>query len=187
MPRATRGGFRRLFEENLARLVDPVALHETIARLESDGLLSAAAAAELRRRLPETLEQSAYVLRHLAAHLAIGAIFAFDLIPLPLGTIGRVLWVIGNRVYESLRGDRERARVHSLGVLFIAAIPWLGYAAYLLPLRRASDEAAYLHANHLSYTRSGCAVETLLATKPRVVRRMAAWLVPSLAQADLRC
>jgi hypothetical protein len=186
MPRATRSSFRQLFEDNLSRLADPVALSATIARLEADGLLSESAAEDLRCELPETLEKSAYVLRHLAAHLAIGAIFAFDLIPLPLGTIGRVLWVMGNRFYESTLGTRERARVHSLGVLGIAAIPWLGYAAYLLPLRRASDEAAYLYANHLSYTRRGSAAETLLATKPPFVRRMASWLIPSLAKADLR-
>jgi len=187
MPRATRSGLRQLFEENLSRLADPAGLHATIDRLEADGLLSEAEAAELRRGLPETLEKSAYVLRHLAAHLAIGAIFAFDLIPLPLGTIGRVLWVMGSRLYESILGTRQRARVHSLGVLGIAAIPWLGYAAYLLPLRRASDEAAYLYANHLSYARKGCALEALLATKPLFVRRMAAWLVPSLAETSLRC
>jgi len=134
--------------------------------------------ARLSASLEEQLEGSRYILGHLGAHLVIGATFAFDLVPLPLGVITRVAWVGGNRVVESLRGRFERARVHSLGVLLIAAIPWIGYAAYLLPLRKRSSELAFMLANHTWLARTGRSYEDYLATMHSPVRRLGRWLVP---------
>ncbi|MGH7289414.1 MAG: hypothetical protein ACREI8_15500, partial [Myxococcota bacterium] len=94
-------------------------------------------------------------------------------------TLSRVLWVLGSRAYESLFGTRERARVHSLGVLLIAAIPLAGYGAYLLPLRRESEAAAFLFANHSCYALLGSNAETCIARCPRWLRPFARWLVPA--------
>jgi hypothetical protein len=124
------------------------------------------------------MSESAYVLRHLGSHVAIGVIFAFDLVPLPLGTVGRVLWVAGNRVYESLLGSSERAQVHSLKVLLVAAIPWIGYGAYLMPLRRESPFLTWFFAQHLSYRLYDMSFEEFVAGKPRFIRRAGDWLVP---------
>ena len=106
--------------------------------------------------------------------------FAFDLVPLPLGTISRVSWVAGSRLIEQLRGNAGRARVHSLAVFLVAAIPLLGYAAYLLPLRRQSTELAFVLANHTWLVRTGRTYEQFVANTYRPVRRVARWLVPSL-------
>lgn len=81
--------------------------------------------------------------------------------------------MIGNRVYETLRGDEERKRVHSLRVLAAAAIPWVGYFAYLTPLRTQSEQAFYLFANHVAYSHSDRSLEEYLRTKPRFIRRIA--------------
>ncbi len=178
MSRSRRQRLREAIGERQRWLLDPSALGATIERLRSDEMLSDAEAAELQETLPLTITRSAYVLRNLAAHLAIGVVFAFDVIPLPIGTVARVTWVVGNRVYETLFGSRERARVHSLPVMAIAAIPWFGYAAYLLPLRRASDEAAYLVANHLCYSSRGCSVSELVSSRSKLVQRLTAWLAP---------
>ena len=174
--------FRASTEQRLAGLIDPDELHETIRRLHEDGALSLRQSEDLRAALPDALDRSRYILRNLAAHLAIGAIFAFDAIPLPLGTICRVTWVAGNRLYETLRGTHERAGVHSLPVFLIAAIPLAGYGAYVLPLRRESEEAAYVLANHLSYARAGRNVDEMVSGKPRIVRWLARLVVPTLSE-----
>ena len=159
------------------QVVDPEALVGTLERLSADGAISQEHAAVLRSELPSQIEKSRYVLSHLGAHLGIAAVFAFDLIPLPLGTISRVLWVAGNRVVEQVRGNLERARLHSLPVLLIAAIPLLGYSAYLLPLRRQSRDLTFLMANHAWLVRTDRTYEQFVASSSRPVRRVARWLV----------
>lgn len=147
-------------------------LRATIVRLLAEGHLTETEAARMERELPETLKSSAYVLRHLAVHWAMAAIFAVDFVPF-LGTISRVLWVAGNRVGETCCGRWERASVHSLPVLGIAAIPWVGYFAYLIPLRSRSPDAAFLYANHFTYSRSNCALPTYLERRPKWI----GWMV----------
>ncbi len=147
-------------------------LRITIQRLHADGHLTEDQAERMQRDLPTTLHSSAYVLRHLTAHWAIGAVFAFDIVPLPLGTMARVCWVIGSRVVETCCGRWDRAAVHSLPVLGMAAIPVAGYFAYLIPLQSRSADAAFLYANHFTYTRSNCALSVYLERKPRWIRWM---------------
>jgi hypothetical protein len=154
-------------------------LERTIARLGDDGLLTQEEAGRLHEELPRVLAESGYVLRHLGAHAAIASVFLFDVVPLPLGTVCRVLWVAGSRVYETLLGSPERARVHSLLVLGIAAIPGLGYAAYLVALRKQSERAAFLFANHMSYSLFGAPSEVLIARSPRTLRGIARRLLPA--------
>jgi hypothetical protein len=147
-------------------------LRESIERLRQDGCLSVSEAERLQLSLPELLRNSHYVLRHLGAHFAVGVIFAFDFLPLPMGMISRGLWVIGNRIYETVRGHREEAAVHSLPVFGVALVPFVGYFAYLIPLRARNADAAYLFANHLTYLRSGCSLEAYLAKKPAWLGRL---------------
>ena len=169
---------RRIIDEQKRRLLNEEELRRTIDRLAADGELAEARADALRASLADTLQRSEYVLKHLGVHLGIGAIFAFDAIPLPLGTVSRTLWVAGSRVYEVFRRAPERARVHSLGVLLIAAIPLFGYLAYVFKLRQVSEDAAYLYANHVAYARRGSSLSNLLKSKPRLFTQVAGWLVP---------
>ncbi len=147
-------------------------LRATIARLLAEGHLTETEAARMQRDLSATLKNSAYILRHLGVHWAMAAIFAVDFVPL-LGTISRVVWVAGNRVVETCCGRWDRASVHSLPVLGIAAIPWVGYFAYLIPLRARSPDAAFLYANHFTYSRSNCALPTYLERRPKWI----GWMV----------
>ncbi len=148
-------------------------IEATIDRLVEESRLGAGDAERLRAELPEVLARSEYVLFNLGVHLSIGALFAFDIIPLPMGTISRCVWVAGNRAYLEVRRDPRR-KIHSIGVLGISAIPWLGYFAYLLPLKRVNEDAAYLFANHLTYHRSGVSLEEYLEGRrgAEVVRRI---------------
>jgi hypothetical protein len=161
--------------------IDEPHLRETIDRLEADGELSTDDAERLRAALPELVAQSAYILRHLGAHLTIGVIFAFDVVPLPLGSLSRGMWVLSSRLYEQVRGTRERAQVHSLTVLGVSLIPFAGYFAYLIPLRSANADAAFLYANHVSYRRSGQSLSVYLSRKPRWMQRLVRWTVSATA------
>jgi protein-S-isoprenylcysteine O-methyltransferase Ste14 len=180
--------FRRLrtsLEDSRAtsrRLLSPAAFAATLERLEGEGRLPSEETRRLAERLPDLTSRSRYVLGHLGAHLTIGVIFAFDVVPLPLGTIARVFWVAGSRVTETVRGASERARIHSATVLLVAAVPWVGYAAYLIPLRRESPEIAWLGAQQISYSLYDVCFDEYVASKPRAVRRIAAWVVPPLPQ-----
>jgi len=157
--------------------IDEPQLRATIDRLQSEGELSPADAERLRAALPEVVAQSGYILRHLGAHLTIGVIFAFDVVPLPLGSLARGVWVLSSRLYEQVRGTRDRARVHSLTVLGVSLVPFVGYFAYLIPLRTANAEAAFLYANHVSYRRSGQSLSVYLSRKPRWMQRLVRWTV----------
>lgn len=177
-----RSGLRQRIERSLAeaesRLLDEEALRATLNRLVEDDALPAHLATQVRASIDGQLDASRYVLKHLGAHLAIGVVFAFDMFPLPLGTIARVSWVAGSRVVETLRRNRARAKVHSVGVLVIAAVPWVGYAAYLLPLRRRSGELAFVLANHMWLERTGRTYERFLSDAPSPLRSLGRWLVP---------
>ncbi|HEU4427733.1 MAG TPA: hypothetical protein VFT98_03180 [Myxococcota bacterium] len=160
--------------------MDADALAQTLERLSAEGAISGASAAALRARLPGHVERSRYVIGQLGVHLGFAAVFALDFVPLPLGTVSRVAWVAGSRVVEELRGNASRARVHSMAVLLIAAIPFLGYGAYLLPLRRQSTELVFVLANHTWLARTGRTYEQFVASTYPPVRRVARWLVPPL-------
>ena len=164
-------------------LLQPPGLERTLARLADEGLLTRVEAAALHEELPRLLAESGYVLRHLGAHAAIASVFLLDVVPLPLGTACRVLWVAGSRVWETLFGTPARARIHSLPVLLVAAIPGLGYAAYLLPLRRENETAAFLFANHMSYALFDTPAEALVARSPRPLRSVARKLLPGRPRA----
>ena len=153
-------------------------LQATIGKLQDAATISSSQAEHLAQHVPLQFNQSKYVLKNLAGHLSIGVIFAFDVIPLPLGTIARVSWVAVARILETIKGNVERARLHSLGVFLIAAIPWFGYAAYLLPLRKHSRELAYVMANHSWIERTGEAYESFVLSKPTPISKFARWLVP---------
>jgi hypothetical protein len=64
-------------------------------------------------------------------------------------------------------------------VLGLAALPIVGYAAYLLPLRRQSEAAAFLFANHVSYALFEAPTGALVARSPRPLRGLARRLLPT--------
>lgn len=153
-------------------LTDRASIESTVNRLVDDGLLPPDKGVFLKRNLSDIIRQSRYVLLNLGAHMAMGAIFAFDIIPLPMGVISRVVWVLGNRIYSEVRRDDEKRKVHSVTVLMVSAIPWVGYFAYTLPLRRVSEDAAYLYANHVTYVRRSASLVGYIQGKPAIVRRI---------------
>ncbi len=164
--------------EGREQLFNPASYDGTLDYLLKNNNVTITEAEWLRQQLSHQIDDSRYILNNLGAHLGIGIVFAFDLIPLPLGTIGRVSWVAGARVLETYRRNVEKARVHSIGVFLIAALPWFGYAAYLLPLRRDAAELAFVLANHTWVNRTGYSYEEFIANRSRLGQRFCRWLVP---------
>ena len=116
-------------------------------------------------RLPAQLDKSRYVLGHLGAHLGIAAVFAFHLVPLPLGTVSRISWVAAE-VDSPSNSAVVLGRSCSLPKWRCSssrAVPFLGYGAYLLPLRRESSELAFVLANHTWLVRTGRTYEEFVS------------------------
>lgn len=143
---------------------------KTIERLVEEGHLTKERASVLKNSLPDKIKKSEYVLYNLAVHLGIQAIFAFDLIPIPIGTISRFSWVLGNRVYYTIKGDKEKKDIHSGKVLLVSAIPFVGWIAYTIPLKQVSEDLCYVYANHITYLRKNKSLESYLENKPRFIR-----------------
>ena len=157
--------FRHLF-------ADRDRIESTVSRLVDEKLIPPDKGDFLKRNLSDTIGKSRYILLNLGAHMTIGAIFSFDIIPLPMGTISRVLWVLGNRIHSEVKRDSEKRKVHSVSVLIVSAVPWIGYFAYTLPLKRVNEDAAYLYANHITYARKNVSLVRYIDGKPAIIRKV---------------
>lgn len=161
-------------------------LEESIARLVADGELSPDQAARLGESIKTSGSETRYIIGHLCVHLAIG-LGTPDFI-LPLGSIGRPLWVVGSRVVELFRRNPLGPKVHTAWVVLVAAIPWAGNFAYLIPLHATNADAPYLYANHISYLRTGTSLEQSLKKQPewrqRQLRRLLGFALKPSATED---
>lgn len=165
------------------KLTNKELIGKTIERLVEEGYLSQKRASVLRNSLPDKIKKSEYVLHNLAVHLGIQAIFAFDIIPIPIGTISRFSWALGNRIYYTIKNNKEKKDIHSYKVLFVSAIPFIGWIAYTIPLKQESEDLCYVYANHVTYLRKNKSLESYLENKPRFIREpLRKFLIPK----DLR-
>ena len=96
------------------------ALSRSVERMRAEALISHEEQQVITGQLTTDLEDARYILKHLGAHLAIGGFRYATMIPLPVGTLGRPSWVLAWRVIETVKGNRDRASVHSLQVLLFA-------------------------------------------------------------------
>ena len=162
--------FKNNFSEVKDRFTKKKDIELCINRLIRDGCLSPEKGSLIKENLSTSINESKYILFNLGAHMSIGAVFAFDLIPLPLGTISRVLWVMGNRIYIEVKRDKEKRKIHSLPVLLVSLVPLIGYFAYTLPLKKYNEDFAYVYANQIAYMRKEVSLVKYLEGKPRIVK-----------------
>ena len=135
----------------------------------------------INSHLEEWVADSKYILLNLGVHLAMG-FFRFTALPfpLPIGSTVRPIWVMANRMYCNLRLDWHRKRVHSIPVLLFSIIPFVGYFAYTIPLKKKSEYLTYLYAEHISYMLWEKTLEGRLRGVPRLIKKIAyALLVPA--------
>ncbi len=156
-------------------------LRETITRMSTDGKLSKERQDYILLHLEEWVADSKYILLNLGVHIGMGFVrFTVMPFPLPIGSTLRALWVMGNRMYCNLRWDMHRKKVHSIPVLLFAIIPFLGYFAYTIPLRKKSEYLTYLYAQHISYMLYDKTLEQKLRKVPRPIKKIVyALLVPA--------
>lgn len=156
-------------------------LRETIARMSQEGILTKDREAYVNSHLEEWVLDSKYILLNLGIHISIGLIrFTAIPLPLPIGSTLRALWVMVNRLYYGLKRDMHRKRIHSFPVFFFAAIPFLGYFAYTIPLKAKSEYLTYLYAQHISYKLYNKTLEEKLKKTPTFIKKAScAFLVPA--------
>ncbi len=173
---------KRKFRE---KLMDKELLEETINKLVGEGYLLEERSLVIKNSLPEKIKQSEYVLGNLAVHAFCGAIFAFDIIPLPLGSISRGSWVAVNRAYYQIRRNKEKKEIHSGKVFLFSLVPWVGSLAYTIPLKQISEDLCYVYANHITYLRKNKSLEAYLEDKPKFIKGiMNNLLIPKYLRRD---
>ena len=125
-------------------------------------------------------ERKDFILLNLGVHLGIGLVrFTVTPFPVPIGSILRPLWVMANRMYCNLKWDMHRKKTHSIAVLLFSFIPFLGFFAYTIPLKKKSKYLSYLYAEHIAYELYNTALEDKLAKVPKLIRKIGyALLVP---------
>lgn len=162
-------------------------LRETTAKMLADGKIGKEREEYINSHLDEWVEDSKYILLNLGVHIGMGFVrFTAIPLPLPIGSTLRVLWVMGNRMYCNLKWDMRRKRIHSFPVLFFAAIPFLGYFAYTIPLKKKSEYLTYLYTQHISYMLYNKTFEEKLKKAPRIVKKISyTLLVPSELQENI--
>ena len=148
-------------------------LQETLVRMTAEGKISSEKKQYIDSNLEEWVADSKYILLNLGVHIGIGFVrFTAMPLPLPIGSTLRPLWVMANRMYCNIKLDWHRKQTHSLPVLFFAFIPFLGYFAYAIPLKKKSEYLAYLYAQHISYMLYGVTMEQKLEKAPAFIRKI---------------
>lgn len=180
MPPKQRSSVRDAIRAFHSALHDPVMLDNTVRRLREEGEISSERAERLLEILSDLTATTNYILGNLAVHLGIGA--SKVVLPLPIGSLLRGTWVVLSRGVETIRRRPHYARVHSLRVLAVACIPFFGYLAYIVALRRHDPDAAFLYANHIALLRFGVPLEQALQSRPRLVQ----WIVRRAVGTELR-
>ena len=75
----------------------------------------------------------------------------------------------------------EKRQIHSFPVLLLAAVPFLGYFSYTIPLKKKNEYLTYLYSQHISYKMHGKALEEKLEKVPAFLRKIAcALLIPAV-------
>lgn len=156
-------------------------LKETIVRMALDGRLSKEREEYIRTHLEEWVADSKYILLNLGIHMTMGLVrFTAFPFPLPIGSTLRAVWVMANRMHCNIIWDMRRKSVHSVIVLLFSIIPFLGYFAYTIPLKKKSEYLAYLYAQHISYMMYGKNMEEKLKKAPGFIKKIGnALLVPA--------
>jgi hypothetical protein len=171
----------RKFKENLTNVEE---IEKTIDRLIVEEYLPEQRAISLKNNLSEKIKKSEYVLFNLAVQVGIQAVLAYEYInPLPIATMARTSWALGNRIYYQIRRNKEKIKVHSGKVILFSCLPYIGFLSYLIPLKEVSEDLPYVYANHLTYNKKGKSLEKYLEKKPKMIRNpLRRFLIPK----DLR-
>ncbi|NQX87107.1 MAG: hypothetical protein HRT77_00430 [Halioglobus sp.] len=164
-------------------LLDAASLYRSVERMHTEHIISAGEEREIAGQIKSDLEGAGYILKHLGGHLAIGGFRYLTMIPLPIGSMVRPLWVVAWRVIESLRGNKARAAVHSLPVFLFSVLPFLGYSAYMIALRRSNERFAFVLANHLCYHRKNMSALAFYEGRSAIGRRLMRVIVPPASAA----
>ena len=87
---------------------------KTVEQLRKQRHISDELSDKIASELPNWIKDSEYVIFNLGVHMATAAFrFTFIPVPLPIGIILRDSWILGNKAYFKLQGNKEKAAVHA--------------------------------------------------------------------------
>jgi len=154
-------------KRTLQRIMSKKELQKTIDNLVSEGILLKEETGNLNSN-----EMTNYVLKNLGVHLGIGFTVGLFTGPIPVGLFPRGAWTIGNRIYHEIKRNKEKAKIHSIGVLGWSSIPIpvMNYFGYLLPLKKINETNALVYGEHITRVMKGKSLGEYLNSKGKVTR-----------------
>jgi len=168
-------------KRTIQRIKSKKELKKTINDLINNQILSEQEAKDL-----DSNGMTNYIVSNLGVHLAIGCTAGLFTGPIPVGLFPRGAWTIGNRIYHEIKRNKEKAKIHSLGVLGWSSIPIpvVNYFGYLLPLKKINETSALVYGEHITRVMKDKSLKKYLNGKSRPVK----WLVEkSIIPKDKRC
>jgi len=154
-------------KRTLQKIMSKKELQKTIDNLVNEGILLKEETGNLNSN-----EMTNYVLKNLGVHLAIGFTVGLFTGPIPVGLFPRGAWTIGNRIYHEIKRNKEKAKIHSIGVLGWSSIPIpvMNYFGYLLPLKKINETNALVYGEHITRVMKGKSLGEYLNSKGKVTR-----------------
>lgn len=141
---ARPGEYANLFER-VKGVFSVESLKRRLAQWYKEGKIDEFDGAEVLDSLNKSTVQ--YILANFALFVGLGV-----LTPTGVGSFiscpARFFWTVGNRVYWTVKRDRERGKIHGLEIAVISAIPGIGSGAHLLSLYRENRKLYSLVKEH---------------------------------------
>ena len=165
-------------KRGIQRFMSKKELKKTLEELTSAGVLTQ----EEGDNVQDSNNLTKYILGNLAVHLAIGFTVGLGTGPIPVGLFPRGAWTIGNRIYYTCKGNKEKAKVHSLPVLLWSSIPIpvINYFGYLYPLKKVNEQNNLVYGEHLIRVLKGKSLKEYLCSVGPIRRRLLkSALIPS--------
>lgn len=149
-------------KRSLQKLISEKEIEKTVDSLLDEEIITEEERNKINGNL--TSPHTKYILGNLAVHLGIGMSVGVFTGPIPVGFFPRGAWTIGNRIYNEVKRNKEKCKVHNLGVLAWSSmpIPGFNYFGYLLPLKKENEDAANIMAEHFARTIKGKSLKEYL-------------------------
>ena len=156
-------------KRNLLKIMSKKELQKTVDSLVNENILFKE---EVEKLGSDGLTK--YILANLGVHIALGCAFGLTTGPIPFGFIPRGAWTISNRVYHEIKGNKEKAKVHSLGVWLWSGtplpLPVFNYFGYIIPLKKTNETCALVYGEHITRVMKGEPLGKYLNSKGKITR-----------------
>lgn len=163
-------------------LLDSNKILVTVEEVKKKGYISDDIYKNITSNLDKWTLESKYIISNLAVHIGI-LVFRYTFFQIPIPFVApamRSAWTLGNRVYYQIKGDKEKAKIHSWKVFLATNIPYIGALAYILPLKEKNEYLPYIYAQHICFMKKGKSLEEVLENSSGFRKRRLKMLIPEI-------